>query len=126
MVRAAARNAPARFPVLARPYIYVSPEPSPPAPLPRAWTLALAAFAFAVRAAVALELGRTALFRKPQLDSFEFLLWGQGIAHGNLFQWLAPTHGPGYPFFLGTLLALTGGSVIAVRLLQAPALPIAL
>lgn len=81
--------------------------------------LALAAFAFAVRAAVALELGRTALFQKPQLDSFEFLLWGQGIAHGNLFQWLAPSHGPGYPFFLGTLLALTGGSLGAVRLLQA-------
>lgn len=98
--------------------MYVSPEP-PSTRLPRAWSLALAAFAFAVRAAVAVELGRTALFQRPQLDSFEFLLWGQGIAHGNLFRWLAPTHGPGYPFFLGTLLALTGGSVPAARLLQA-------
>lgn len=87
--------------------------------LPRSWTAALAVFAFAVRAAVALELGRTALFLRPQLDSFEFLLWGQGIAQGVLFQWLAPTHAPGYPFFLGTLLALTGGSLTAVRLAQA-------
>lgn len=99
--------------------MYVSPEPPRPDRLPRTWALALAAFAFAVRAAVALELGRTALFQRPQLDSFEFLLWGQRIARGFLFQWLEPTHAPGYPFFLGTLLALTGGSLPAVRLIQA-------
>lgn len=87
--------------------------------LPRTWAFAIAAIAFLVRAAVAVQLGRTALFERPQLDSFEFLLWGNGIAHGALFHWLAPTHGPGYPFFLGLLLALTGGSLPLVRLAQA-------
>lgn len=87
--------------------------------IPKAWALALAAFAFAIRAAVALELGRTALFQRPQLDSFELLLWGQGIAHGFFFHWLAPTHGPGYPFFLGILLALSGDSLAAARMAQA-------
>lgn len=81
--------------------------------------MAIAAVAFTLRAAVAIELGRTALFQRPQLDSFEFFVWGQRIAHGFLLEWLAPTHGPGYPFFLGTLLALTGGSLPMVRLAQA-------
>jgi tetratricopeptide (TPR) repeat protein len=87
--------------------------------LPRAWMLAVAGLAFAVRAAVAVQLDGTALFQRPQLDSSEFLIWADGIARGNFFQWLAPTHGPGYPFFLGALLFLTRGSLLAVRLAQA-------
>jgi Flp pilus assembly protein TadD/4-amino-4-deoxy-L-arabinose transferase-like glycosyltransferase len=79
----------------------------------------LAVLAFAVRAAVAVQLGRTPLFERPQLDSWEFLLWAQSIARGEVFRWLAASHGPGYPYFLGGLLALFGGSVGAARIAQA-------
>lgn len=90
-----------------------------PSRFPWTWALGVAVLAFAVRATVAVQLGKTALFQRPQLDSFEFLVWAQSIARGELFRWLAPTHGPGYPYFLGFLLSLLGGSVPAVRIAQA-------
>ncbi len=90
-----------------------------PAGFPWTWGLALAVLAFAVRAIVASQLGKTALFQQPQLDSFEFLAWAQSIARGELYRWLAATHGPGYPYFLGALLSLLGGSVQAARMAQA-------
>jgi Tfp pilus assembly protein PilF len=96
--------------------------PSPPQqPARLTWPrlAGIAALAFAVRAAVALSLGRTVLYRFPQLDSREFLNWAQKIAAGD-FTWpLFPTHGPGYSYLLGALLALSGGSFTAVRLVQA-------
>ncbi len=91
----------------------------PRATLPRTWLAAVAALAFAVRAAVALQLAPTALFRLPQLDSLEFLLWAQSVAAGEARWPAVPTHGPVYPYFLGALLALFDGSFTAVRLVQA-------
>ena len=114
--RRGARSRRAEAPLAAAP---AAPPPAPAARLPRSWLAAVAGLAFLVRAAAAVQLGRTALFRFPQLDSLEFLLWAQSIARGEARWPAVPTHGPGYPYFLGTLLALFDGSFAAVRLVQA-------
>lgn len=85
-------------------------------PLPM---LAVFVAAFLARLAVSAELGDTPLFRTPLLDSREYWNWAERIAAGN-FAWpVPPAHGPGYPLFLGGMLALFDGSVAAVRLIQA-------
>ncbi|HEX9668675.1 MAG TPA: glycosyltransferase family 39 protein [Thermoanaerobaculia bacterium] len=114
--RRAARSRRAAAPLAAAPE---APSAAPAARLPRSWLAAVAGLAFLVRAAAAVQLGRTALFRFPQLDSLEFLLWAQSIARGEARWPAVPTHGPGYPYFLGALLALFDGSFAAVRLVQA-------
>ena len=79
----------------------------------------LFASALLVRVAVSAELGNTPLFRTPELDSREYWNWAERIASGR-FEWpVPPAHGPGYPFFLGALLALFDGSSSAARLCQA-------
>ncbi|MDA8019517.1 MAG: tetratricopeptide repeat protein [Thermoanaerobaculia bacterium] len=75
--------------------------------------------AFAIRAGVAHDLGKTILYQSPQLDAMEFLDWAGRIATGDLSLPAFPTHGPGYPLFLGTLLSWTDGSLAGVRWLQA-------
>ena len=86
----------------------------------RWWTPAIVfAAALALRGAIVGQLGGTALFRTPELDSIEYFTWAQRIAHGD-FGWpAAPPHGPGYPLFLGALLFVTRGSMFAVHMLQA-------
>jgi tetratricopeptide (TPR) repeat protein len=86
---------------------------------PWRWLLAIAGLGFALRAAVAVELSDVVLYRYPQLDSLEFLLWAQSIARGEAHWPAVPTHGPGYPYLLATLLALFDGSLLAARLVQA-------
>jgi len=86
--------------------------------LPWMWTLAIAVVAFAIRAVVAVQLGGTPLFERPQVDSYEFLVWAQSIGEGELFRWLGPSHGPGYAYFLAALLLLFSGSLTAVALAQ--------
>lgn len=79
------------------------------------------AAALALRGAIVVQLGGTALFRTPELDSIEYFTWAQQIAHGD-FSWpAAPSHGPGYPLFLGALLFVSRGSMFAVHMLQAVA-----
>ena len=73
------------------------------------WALLIAALAFAVRAVVATQLLATPLFERPQLDSAEFLVWAQHIAEGEFGRWAAPSHGPGYAWFLAALLILLQG-----------------
>lgn len=94
---------------------------APPEPRDHRFVFALAAVAgvaFLLRLGVALELRRAFLFDHPQLDSFEFLTWARSIASGE--PWPAvPTHAPGYPYFLGWLLAFCDGSLIVVRGVQA-------
>lgn len=84
------------------------------------WTPAIVfAAALALRIAIVMQLRDTALFRTPELDSIEYFTWAQRIAAGD-FTWpAAPTHGPGYPLFLGALLFVTRGSLFAVHILQA-------
>ncbi len=86
----------------------------------RRWTPAIVFLvALAVRLGITLELQRTAIFRTPELDSIEYLTWAQHIAAGD-FTWPeAPPHGPGYPMFLGLLLAIGRGSILAVHVMQA-------
>lgn len=87
--------------------------------LPWIGLVALFGVAFGLRAWVAAELGRTALYQVPQLDQSEFLIWAQGLMERG-FSWPAlPTKGPGYPIFLAALLRATGESLAAVRLVQA-------
>jgi 4-amino-4-deoxy-L-arabinose transferase-like glycosyltransferase len=88
----------------------------------RWWTPAIVfAAALALRCAIVVQLGGTALFRTPELDSIEYFTWAQQIAHGD-FSWpAAPSHGPGYPFFLAALLFVSRGSMFAVHVLQAVA-----
>ncbi len=75
--------------------------------------------ALAVRLIVVFQLNATAIFRTPQLDSFEYYAWASRIASGD-FTWpAAPSHGPGYPLFLGLLLAIGGGSILFVHVVQA-------
>lgn len=82
------------------------------------WALVVLVVAFVVRAGVAYELGQTVLYQSPQLDAMEFFDWGQRIASGDLTLPAFPTHGPGYPLFLGALIHLADGSLGGVRLLQ--------
>src|SRR5215472_12273405 len=100
--------------------VSASQKPSPRLARPRR-TAEIFIFALAVlpRFLVSRELGQMPLFRSPQLDSLEYLNWATRIAAGD-FRWLeVPAHGPGYPYFLGGLLALFGGSLPAVSAVQA-------
>jgi len=75
--------------------------------------------ALVVRLAADAQLADEPLFQSPQLDSLEYLAWARQIAAGS-FPWpVPPPHGLGYPVFLGMLLSLFGGSLGAVRLVQA-------
>jgi tetratricopeptide (TPR) repeat protein len=86
----------------------------------RRWSdVALVVIALIVRLTVAWRIDAIPLSRHPQYDSFEYLAWARHIAAGD-FQWpVPPAHGPGYPFFLGALLAIGGGSLFFVRIVQA-------
>ena len=74
--------------------------------------------ALATRVAVIVQLRDEALFRSPQLDGLEYLEWGRRIAEGD-FAWPASLiHAPGYPLFIGAILAATG-STAAIHVTQA-------
>jgi tetratricopeptide (TPR) repeat protein len=74
--------------------------------------------ALSLRLIVFFQLQSAPLFRTPQLDALEYLQWGAQIARGD-FSWpAAPIHGPGYPLFLGAILALTK-SAIGIGIAQA-------
>lgn len=78
------------------------------------------AAAFLVRLSVWLEIRTLPIVRSPQLDSLEYVEWARRIAAGD-FTWPAPPpHGPGYPYFLGLLLAVSG-SPAAIAVVQAAA-----
>lgn len=87
------------------------------AALGAAWAAALFVLALLVRVLVVVQLSDTTLYQSPQLDHLEFLRWAQSLG-GPQVDWL-PTHGPGYPRFLGAALALVGGSLTGARIVQA-------
>ncbi|HEX6179381.1 MAG TPA: hypothetical protein VF057_13545, partial [Thermoanaerobaculia bacterium] len=71
-----------------------------------------------VRLTVIAQLLDEPLFRSPQLDGLEYLNWGSRIALGD-FAWPAdPIHGPGYPLFVGLVLAIAR-TLSALHVLQA-------
>ncbi len=84
------------------------------------WTPAVVFLvALAVRLIITFQLNGTAIFRTPQLDSFEYYAWANRIASGD-FTWpAAPPHGPGYPLFVALLLAAGRRSILFVHVVQA-------
>ena len=87
-------------------------------PLPKYQALAIFAIALAVRFAAAWQLDDLALQRTHHLDALEYLNWAQRIVEQGFYWPPFPEHAPGYPFFLGGLLALFNGSLTAVRICQ--------
>jgi tetratricopeptide (TPR) repeat protein len=83
------------------------------------WGAGIFALAALVRLLVGSQLGETALFRWPQLDSLEYLVWARKVASGTMIWPVPPPHGPGYPTFLGLLLRLFDDSLDAARRVQA-------
>lgn len=83
------------------------------------WGAGVFALAALVRLIVGSQLGETTLFRSPQLDSLEYLVWAQKVAAGEMIWPVPPPHGLGYPVFLGILLRLFNGSLGAARTVQA-------
>lgn len=104
----------------ARPQAPTARHPPPSRFSSRAWP-AVVAFAVAagVRLAVLPSLWDLPLVRTPKLDSNEYLTWARQIAAGSFALPAVSPHGPGYPFFLGGLLALLSGSLHAALLAQA-------
>ncbi len=83
---------------------------------------------FVLRAAYLNELRHQPDFDVPLLDAAHYNYWARGIAFD---QWTTPpeandpeirtipyTRPPGYPYFLACIYALTGGSYLAIRLVQ--------
>ncbi len=72
-----------------------------------------------MRLAVWSELAHHPLFRAPQLDSLEYVVWASRIAAGDI-RWPAPpSHGPGYPFLLAGVFRLFPESLPAASVAQA-------
>jgi 4-amino-4-deoxy-L-arabinose transferase-like glycosyltransferase len=77
------------------------------------------AAALTARMAAIWWLGDLPIARTPQLDSREYLLWAERLASGELAWPAYPEHAPGYSLFLGAVLAVSGGSLVTARVVQA-------
>jgi tetratricopeptide (TPR) repeat protein len=82
-------------------------------------TLAIIGVGLTLRLIAVWQLDSLPLSRTPQLESAEYLAWARRIAELGFVWPVYPEHAPGYPFFLGGLLAVFNGSLTAVRLVQA-------
>ena len=67
----------------------------------------------------AVVLGDLPISRTPQLDSAVYVNWAKEIVNDPAFWPEYPEHAPGYPMFVALILSLSGGSVMAVRVVQA-------
>ena len=76
------------------------------------------AVAVALRLAATFALGELPISRTPQLDSAAYLSWARAIVESLSYWPEYPEHAPGYPMFLALVLALSGGSLTAVRVVQ--------
>ena len=75
--------------------------------------------AVALRLAAAFVLGDLPISRMPQLDSAAYVSWARALVDEPSFWPAYPEHAPGYPIFVAIVLALSGGSLMAVRIVQA-------
>ena len=75
--------------------------------------------AFIARAYAISQLGDLPISRTPQLEALEYLRWAQQMAAGDLRWPEYPEHAPGYSWFVGVLLFVSGGSLTSVRVIQA-------
>ena len=72
----------------------------------------------AFRLAATFDLGHLPISRTPQLDSAAYLSWARAIVESPFYWPAYPEHAPGYPMFLAVILAISGGSLTAVRIVQ--------
>ena len=75
--------------------------------------------ALAFRLGAVYVLGDLPISRTPQLDSAIYLNWAKEIVNDPTFWPEYPEHAPGYPMFVALILAVSGGSLTAVRVVQA-------
>lgn len=101
-----------RTAAIARPVVVPRRQP--------AWAFAAVFLvAVALRMIVAVQIGNLPINRTPHFDALEYRQWASRLAAGD-FSWpIPPPHGPGYPFFLGLLLHLTGNSATVALAFQA-------
>ncbi|HEY8849750.1 MAG TPA: glycosyltransferase family 39 protein, partial [Thermoanaerobaculia bacterium] len=84
----------------------------------RSLEIAVFVVAAVVRLVVSTQIAGLPHSRTPHYDSLEYLTWARQIAAGD-FTWpTPPPHGPGYPYFLGALLAISGGRSMVIALVQ--------
>jgi tetratricopeptide (TPR) repeat protein/4-amino-4-deoxy-L-arabinose transferase-like glycosyltransferase len=75
--------------------------------------------ALVLRVVWVLQMRANPYFEDPQLDQRLFVDWGRAVAHGERFGTETFPTAPLYAWFLGGVFALTGGSLLAARLVQA-------
>ena len=81
--------------------------------------IGIVAVAFVVRVITAIQIAALPISRMPHFDALEYLGWARRVAAGD-FTWPEfPPHGPGYPYFLGAILAMFNGSLVAAVVVQA-------
>jgi len=99
-------------------------KPVPP-PAPRfgradvAWCAAIFLLALGLRIVYVLQLQTYPFFSLPQMDAAFHDEWARAVAAGDSFVRGAYFRAPLYPWFLGGVYALSDGSILAARLVQA-------
>ena len=86
------------------------------------WRLALLGIlllSLVLRVVYVVQSASSPAFERPTMDALYHLEWARAFAEGRDFQPGPFFRAPLYPWFLGALLKLTGGSLLAVRLVQA-------
>ncbi len=88
-------------------------------PAERTLLAAVLVLALVLRVVWVLQMRANPYFEDPQLDQRLFVDWGRAVAHGQRFGTETFPTAPLYAWFLGGVFALTGGSLLAARLVQA-------
>jgi tetratricopeptide (TPR) repeat protein len=90
-----------------------------PWPHERTFLVAILLLALVLRVVWVLQMRGNPYFEDPQLDQRLFVDWGRAVARGERFGAETLPTAPLYSWFLGLVFALTGGSLLAARLVQA-------
>lgn len=88
---------------------------------PKSWRLALSGIlllSFALRVVYVLQSRSSPAFESPSMDALYHIEWARAFAAGRDYQPGPFFRAPLYPWFLGVLLKITGGNLLAVRLVQ--------
>jgi len=85
----------------------------------RALLLAVVLLALALRVAFVLEMRASPYFDDPQQDQRVYVEWGRAVAEGGGLGTAPFERAPLYAWFLGLVFAVSGGSLLVPRLVQA-------
>jgi len=85
----------------------------------RALLAAILVVALLLRVVWVLQMRANPYFEDPQLDQRLFVDWGRAVARGERFGTETLPTAPLYAWFLGLVFKLSGGSLLAARLVQA-------